>query len=156
MKIYPKLRYKTKDGSIVTINDQSHTLALNLYHALPATDQEAFNFVLYTLSRQGKRSVDTRTETCQYRSEDGSKCAVGHMIPDDKYHKGLEYIGVQTHSVRAALDPVFVDVNKFLLFYMQDAHDTADDGDEFGPSFRNKMRTVAKTFKLEYPNVENL
>ncbi len=181
MNIYPKLRYATIGGSIVTIQnhseDNTQFIAMmetqgyepmglvynldgkiptehpqhpfDLVTALPATDQEAFDFVLYTLLRQGQRSVATGTSVCQYRNPIGLKCAVGHMIPDDQYNPELEGRTTSSEMVMDAIDHQFVDVNKWLLHDMQRAHDDTAYG-HFKSDFIYNMKRTATNFNLEY------
>ena len=61
--------------------------------------QRVFNKAYRGLKAQGfKRAVRVWTNTytgeqefsCQYRAEDGKKCAIGHCIPDSKYDRGFE------------------------------------------------------------------
>ena len=53
------------------------------------TAQEVFDFVVNHLRTQGKQAVD-RDGDCQYCTPDGLKCAVGCLIPDDKYDPCIE------------------------------------------------------------------
>lgn len=52
--------------------------------------QETFDAVVLALLKQNKPSVNQTGYTCMYRGKDGLKCAVGHLIPDELYHEGLE------------------------------------------------------------------
>lgn len=60
------------------------------------TNQQIIDRVAIHLLKQNKRAGirDKRFEPtgvqCQYRSSDGSKCAVGCLIPDDKYDPEIE------------------------------------------------------------------
>ena len=57
------------------------------------TIEEAYNTVKTHLEAGGKRSVrqfDGGCQLCSYRGDDGTKCFVGVMIPDDKYHPEFE------------------------------------------------------------------
>lgn len=54
------------------------------------THQETFDTVAVHLLTQNKQSLDPKTGTCLYRGPNGLKCAVGALIPDDKYHRSLE------------------------------------------------------------------
>jgi hypothetical protein len=56
--------------------------------------QEIFDTVAKHLFKQGKRAWRD-TKGCEYRSEDGSMCAVGCLIPDDLYHPSMEGYPVQ-------------------------------------------------------------
>lgn len=61
------------------------------------TKQELFTKVSSHLRQQRSRSVMTRPGrgsgvivACAYRGEDGKKCALGILIPDDKYNPDIE------------------------------------------------------------------
>lgn len=49
--------------------------------------QEIFNKVFLGLKSQEFRQSVNEHNVCQYRGEDGLKCAVGHLIPDEIYIK---------------------------------------------------------------------
>ena len=48
------------------------------------TAQEIFNIVALHLFKQQAGSFDEEYSHCLYRNEDGLKCAIGCLIPDDK------------------------------------------------------------------------
>lgn len=54
------------------------------------TTQEIFNRVARHLLTQGARAANPVTGACLYRAPDGKKCAVGCLIPDDKYRADFE------------------------------------------------------------------
>lgn len=61
------------------------------------TSQEIFNTVHRHLLKQNQRAMrpaptgDGHEKICAYRSEDGMlRCAVGCLIPDDKYNSAIE------------------------------------------------------------------
>lgn len=56
---------------------------------LQARRQYWFDHVVSNLIRQGKQSIDG-DNGCAYRTEDGRKCAIGHLIPDEAYYEGFE------------------------------------------------------------------
>jgi hypothetical protein len=51
--------------------------------------QEAFDTACRGIIAQGKKSAD-ETGSCLYRSKDGCKCAIGHLIPDEEYEPRME------------------------------------------------------------------
>lgn len=53
------------------------------------TDQELFDKVAAHLRAQNARAVDARGN-CQYRTEDGKRCAAGCLILDEHYAPELE------------------------------------------------------------------
>ena len=52
------------------------------------TNQQIFNKVAKHLLKQGRRARDGNG--CAYRGENGTKCAVGCLIPDALYDDRLE------------------------------------------------------------------
>ncbi len=48
--------------------------------------QEIFNRGLTAIRQQGKPSMKPGTQACLYRAPDGSKCLIGHFIPDGVYN----------------------------------------------------------------------
>lgn len=56
-----------------------------------ASAQEVFDFVAFSLLKQGKKSegFDTATNNllCFYRGDENTKCAGGFLIPDEIYAK---------------------------------------------------------------------
>lgn len=58
------------------------------------TPQEVFNTVATHLFEQGEMAYDGSKESCMYRTDDGLKCAVGCLVPDETYSLGMEYQGV--------------------------------------------------------------
>lgn len=53
------------------------------------TRQEALNRVMEHLRKQGKPAVN-ESGLCLYRTADGLMCAIGALIPDDKYHPKID------------------------------------------------------------------
>ena len=54
-----------------------------------AARQRVFDLVLNALRCQGEASLSEKGG-CAYRSPDGNKCAIGHLIPDSLYRPDLE------------------------------------------------------------------
>jgi hypothetical protein len=57
------------------------------------TAQELFETVVNHLRKQNEKShklIDDKNYACLYRSDTGMKCAVGCLIPDDKYSPNME------------------------------------------------------------------
>lgn len=57
--------------------------------------QEMFNITLHALRAQGVASfrtvsIDSDADTCVYRGPRGTKCAVGHLLPDELYSGELD------------------------------------------------------------------
>lgn len=89
--------------------------------------QEIFDRVAEGLLGQGGPSMSDRfDETCAYRGVDGRKCAIGHLIPDEKYFPDLEGKCVSDGNVLLTL-PLAYQCHLALLELLQDAHDNASD-----------------------------
>lgn len=59
--------------------------------------QDIFNTVFAGLAGQGWQQSVNSDGRCQYRGNDGMKCAAGHLIPDaeyDLYFEGSAVVGV--------------------------------------------------------------
>lgn len=50
--------------------------------------QTAFDTMVAHLRRQGERAFNG--QSCLYRTNDGLKCAVGALIPDEEYRESFE------------------------------------------------------------------
>lgn len=103
---------------------------------------------------------------CRYRDNRGNKCAIGHLIPDDKYTTALENkiflnSGILNEAlrddVRAEIeaDPYFADD----LRYMQIAHDGAgkyvDDRKMFIDTFTASADRVIDQYKTRLALLAN-
>lgn len=118
------------------------------------TNQEAFDKVIEHLIGQKwtKASQDGR---CMYRSCDGSKCAVGAIIPDDEYTSGLE--GEDVYGIFGSV-PSFDELDVELLSRMQGLHDdglpskemTAMIDYNFEDHFKNNVFQILKNIALDY------
>lgn len=96
------------------------------------SEQEVFDFVVGALIAQGRPSVvrdssegPSRT-VCKYRSEDGAKCAGGHVIPDEIYTRGMEGCSIRTIVINAH-SPTLMALRPYadLLIDLQNNHDRA-------------------------------
>jgi hypothetical protein len=80
--------------------------------------EEVVAFIDEQMELQGKPAIEgTIGDTdgrCYYRTSDGSKCAIGHLIPDEEYQRNkIRY----DHLVkdRSAMDECFKDFNPSTL-----------------------------------------
>lgn len=122
------------------------------------TRQEIFTKVLTALRAQGVASYDASGDGCQYRGPNGTKCAVGHLIPDDFP------IGTWEGKRASALgNEVFEAMNvghnedlEFLeaLQYTHDDH-MPKPGVTFGEPdllrWEREMQNIAERYNLTYP-----
>lgn len=89
------------------------------------TAQELFNTVVVGLRKQGKKSY-LEGSICAYRSPDGSKCAAGQVLPDEKYKPEMERHAVFQIEVKSIFDEVVGETNIPLLIALQRVHDCND------------------------------
>lgn len=85
------------------------------------TNQELFDRVAVHLLRQGERSFCFDSGGCMYRGPRGLKCAIGILIPDDKYSVSLENEVATSLEVREAAG--IEDGQILLAFRLQNIHD---------------------------------
>ena len=86
--------------------------------------QETFETVSKHLFAQGKRSYDEGQRICQYRYTDGTKCAVGCLIPDEMYKEGMEGWSVRIlFNTFPEIKELLGAENIRLLENLQTAHD---------------------------------
>lgn len=112
--------------------------------------QEIFDKVYSALINQGEPSVNGGV--CAYRGANGTKCAIGHMIPDDLYDP--EFEGKTIHGMyNATLESIFqVDnINPYLTFLsdLQRAHDITLNYHGL-EAWKRQMRLIAESYDLEF------
>ena len=109
--------------------------------------QEIFNKVARALKKQGSQAYENG---CVYLTQDGRRCAVGHLIPDG--HPGLQVEG----SLNGLLD-IYPDLREILeiedeeddlafLSSLQEAHD--DSSGTFLEEWVPRMRGIAERYDL--------
>ena len=104
--------------------------------------QEIFDTVARHLLRQN--ACSRYLGDCMYRNPNGLRCAVGILIPDDKYHENIETFDVYHPLVQAAL-PREVRRHTTLLRELQEVHD------EQGPeNWLEALKECAAQFSLEW------
>lgn len=109
------------------------------------TEQEAFNQVVAHLRKQGRKSIGLeRPFYCMYRSEEGMKCAVGALIPDELYFPEMENGGSVRHN--PDVSSLFPHNLLPLLESLQRIHDRGTVG-----GWEASLREVAKAYELEMP-----
>lgn len=123
------------------------------------TPQKIFDKVAAHLFAQGKRAMadpDCHSGQCMYRGPNGSKCAVGVLIPDKLYRRGME-----TCTINGLLDdeefvlPAWMAENRELLWALQCVHDQHE---AWGSSMamRSKLRAVAEVHGLDAAALDRL
>lgn len=137
---------------------------MNIFDAMTAPEQEIFDFVLAKIREQGRPSYSPEGGTCYYRGPDGTKCAVGHLIPDEIYSsfmEGMNPWALRHDFVRAAPKSVTAVPRAgwtTFLGGLQLAHDSAakaqEDGEDFLETFEKNMKHLAEDMELTYSSPE--
>jgi len=91
--------------------------------------QELFDIMATHLMTQGTRSVNPDSAVCLYRGPNGTKCAVGVLIPDDEYDEDMENEkagAVAAHFIKDSDLRQEFQNNFALMQDMQQLHDRTD------------------------------
>lgn len=115
------------------------------------TDQEAFDKVVAHILEQ-KVYCESEEGAPLYRGANGTKCAIGCLIPDEQYTQDIEGGNVISLVNRYPNLP-FVDVNIDLLTRLQRLHDR---GTGYGSQMnmddvKNHLHNIGIRFNLEIP-----
>lgn len=96
------------------------------------TNQEIFDIVAKHLLTQAAKSLSVQCtgtvyehRACRYRGDEGRKCAVGVLIPDELYKAELEGWSVTNTYVMASMPEVEIE-SLDLVSKLQKLHDLAD------------------------------
>lgn len=85
------------------------------------TNQEIFDKVVNHLLTQNEKAM-TKFR-CQYRTEDGLKCAIGCLIPDEKYRREFDDKALVVIELMEFLPNIITIKNIPLLEDLQYIHD---------------------------------
>lgn len=93
------------------------------------TKQEIYDYVIAKLREQGRPSMSHdggSSIICAYRGDGNAKCAIGHLIPDDRYRgEEMEGDGVVNLLIVLGLRTNFApDMIKFLEHMQESLHDS--------------------------------
>lgn len=119
--------------------------------------QAVFDKVWHAITQQGCAArlpvPGTGNTRCVYLTDDGRKCAVGHLIPDG--HPGQRHLGTVYELLldhRDLRDLIEVDErsDREFLCRLQTAHDSAGiiRAEDFLDDFRLRMRILARAYRL--------
>lgn len=118
---------------------------------LVTTNQEAFDVIIKGLRKQGKKSMgldDKGNFVCKLRGEDNTKCAIGFVVPDNMYSPSLEcFIFLE----REFFSVYLININKDLLFCLQDIHDELP-----VKEWEGAFKAIARKFKLTVPPINDI
>lgn len=114
----------------------------------PYTNQTAYTkSVKHLLSMKEPAMAD---DECAYRTEGGSMCAIGALIPDSLYTEDME--GAPADSAISMVNPlkrIFKSVDKGMLEDLQDLHDNIGKYFVFSPSSWTKNKRGLKKSSLK-------
>jgi hypothetical protein len=121
----------------------------------PQSNQEVFDTVIAHLRQQGVRAVGTCNAgpTCAYRGQNGTKCAVGVLLPDALYDPRMEGFDIEMlYEDFPKVIEHFSNVNMALLRELQCVHDNylPDEASEITANFERQAQLVAAEFGLTY------
>ena len=111
--------------------------------------QETFNKVTTHLLAQGVSSMSSVAAAGRYRSEDGKKCAVGCLIPDQIYSPSMEKCGSDLKALSGFPGMSNLLDQQTLLRELQKLHDL--NATDFFSEKKPQMRQIARKFNLSIP-----
>jgi hypothetical protein len=92
------------------------------------TNEDAIRFAIAKVVEQGCPSYDAVSDKCLYRGPNGTRCAIGWLIPDDRFdHDTMEGKDVSFDAVKEALSGVLPDTEDERLVNLQYAHDVVSE-----------------------------
>ena len=91
-------------------------------------------------------------DVCMYRTDDGNKCAIGCLIPDELYSEAMERstVGAIIEGF-PQIKKFFEDCNPKFLERMQSVHDYVGNWDDTGftPQGLKELDSLARTYGLK-------
>lgn len=88
------------------------------------TTQEAFDKVVEHLLTQNEKSMGEGSCTCLYRGDNGTKCAIGCLIPDELYRYDFEARSISAIRItNPSILLLFKDIPIEFLTGLQKIHD---------------------------------
>ena len=113
------------------------------------TQQEIFDMAAIAVINQGKQSVEENM--CQYICDDGSRCAVGHLLTK-KQAMSFDEGGTIYHMSSYYADklPNWILNNVDFVSQLQDCHDVVDapNDESFVSKYKENMLSLAKAYNL--------
>jgi len=106
------------------------------------TNQELFTRVKAHLLKQNEQALNEDGTSCLYRSPKGLSCAIGCLIPDEKYHARLE--GGAADSRRIVEAAGLTHENESLAMTLQSIHDLTSPS-----SWPHQLEATAAQYWLE-------
>lgn len=92
---------------------------------IPYTKQTAFDTSARHLLTQNKKAKLSAI-ACAYRGEDGTKCGIGCLIPDDRYLPSMEGKTVMDLMLWGKVNDLFEDPDHNIMFFLTDLQHVHD------------------------------
>lgn len=109
--------------------------------------QEQFNLIWnHFVVNKSPKSIKGK-DNVLYNEEEGTKCAIGLLIPEEKYYQKLETTP-SWDLIETIPELSNLTLGEFYL--LQQAHDLAKD-ETFHVSIEKNLREIAEEFKLTIP-----
>jgi len=112
------------------------------------TPIEIFSIVKEHLLKQNAKAIN-KYETCQYRTEQGLKCAVGCLILDEEYIEDMENMPVRSLKAKKLL-PARLSPHVDLLSRLQVLHDVKP-----VDTWENSLNFIEKHIKEGFYDIED-
>jgi len=122
-------------------------------------NQKLFEIASNHLIQQNAKSISTTSNgefkkgLCLYRGDNGLKCAIGSLIGDEHYNKGIEGLDIGPGNIMSLISathgvaPEEVDVE--MLFTLQDIHDHHETSE-----WSNLLKEVSNKYGYNWnPNI---
>ena len=106
-------------------------------------NQKMFDTVVTHLRNQGVPAINDNF-SCMYRSPSGLSCAIGCLIPDDVYHKGMEGLTIENLLDKYPQVKKYIADNE-LAMALQEVHDS-----RVASQWEAQLSEVADAFGLVY------
>jgi hypothetical protein len=133
---------------------------------MPFTPQELFDQSYAGIVAQGDFGYDPQIASCRYRTKTGLKCAIGVLIPDEKYDPKMDLSRHGTAIdmsdprsggalVRAALEMTNYDETRGVAAMLQRAHDyAAMEKRNKWSDWRRRLIAIAQHLGLDASHVQ--
>jgi hypothetical protein len=120
--------------------------------------QAAFNDCVRHLRKQKKKSfgpwpknIFDRSKGCLYRAPDGSKCAVGGIMPDEIYNPDMETEGLYSNQLEPFMEYAGEKYGIDQPWFFQDLQHIHDDKEV--SDWENQFEIFAREHNLTVPNL---
>lgn len=115
--------------------------------------QLAVNDAVEGIVAQGGWSVNYGT-IGRYRGSGGCKCAIGHLIPDEKYSSDIECDAADSEAVKNCVSKKYGNLDASFLINMQkDLHDALYDDPFEIKSYTKAVAAFCEKHSLELPPI---